>query len=288
MLIKLPIIDETVKNKKVLVRGDIDIPDGDFFRLKVIKPTLDFLLNNNCQIILCGHRGRPNGKVVPELSTKIIAGWFGNQFQVLENLRFDPREEANDPDFARQLADLAEVYVNEAFADSERAHASIVGIPKLLPHYAGFRLAKEVEVLSKVLENPVRPLLVIIGGAKIETKQPLIDKMKSFADAVVVGGKLATEEKDFMIESLPSAKTIVWNGVFGEVETGNVAGTQKLVDLILAQTQAFKIVGGGDTVAFLDKLRLTDKFDWVCSGGGSMLKFLAGETLPGIEVLTNP
>lgn len=284
-MISLPIIDETVKNKKVLVRGDIDIPDGDFFRLEAIKPTIDFLLQNNNQVILCGHRGRPNGKVVPELSTKIIADYFESKFQVLENLRFDPREENNDPEFARGLAGMAEVYVNEAFADSERAHASIVGVPKFLPHFAGFRLAKEVEVLTKVLENPARPLLVIIGGAKIETKQPFINEMKNFADHVVIGGLLATKEKDFLIDSLPPAKTIVWNGVFGEIETGHVAGTEKLTKLILENKDAYKIVGGGDTVGFLQKNNLLSGFNFVSTGGGSMLKLLAGEKLPGIEAL---
>ena len=280
---KLPIIDETIKDKKVLVRGDIDIPDGDFFRLEAIKPTIDFLLQNNNQIILCGHRGRPTG-FDPNLTTKPIQDFFP-KIKVLENLRFDPREINNDESLAKELAQNQDIFVNESFAESYREVASISGVAKLLPHYAGFRLAKEIEVLSRVLENPQRPLLIVIGGAKIETKQPLIDKMKSFADFVIVGGKLATEEKDFLIESLPPAKTIVWNGVFGEIETGHEAGTRKLVDLILVQTDAYKIVGGGDTVGFLDKIGLTEKFDWVCSGGGSMLAFLAGEKLPGIEAL---
>lgn len=272
----------------------MDIPDGDFFRLEAIKPTIDWLLANNCQVTLCGHRGRPNGKIVPELSTEIIANWFNkkdsgrgqnDQLTVLENLRFDPREENNDPGFARGLALNQDIFVNESFAESYREVASISGVAKLLPHFAGFRLAKEVEVLSKVLESPDRPLLVIIGGAKIDTKQPLIEKMKNFADFVVVGGKLATQEKDFIIDSLPMAKTIIWNGVFGEIETGHVAGTQKLIDLILAQKDAYKIVGGGDTIGFLDRLGLTNKFNWVSTGGGSMLKFLSGEKLPGIEAL---
>lgn len=283
---KLPIINETIKNKKVLVRGDIDVPLKPFddTRLKNIKPTIDFLLKQNCQVILCGHLGRPNGKIVPELSTRPIQEYFSS-IKVLENLRFDPREENNNEDFARQLADMADIYVNEAFAASERAHASIVGVPKFLPHFAGFRLAKEVEILSKVLENPARPLLVIIGGAKIETKQPLIAKMKNFTDAVVVGGKLATDEKDFFVESLPPAKTIVWNGVFGEIETGHVVGTEKLIKLILENKEAYKIVGGGDTVWFLQKNNLLSNFDFVSTGGGSMLKLLAGEKLPGIEAL---
>lgn len=278
-------IDESVAGKRVLVRGDVDIPDGDFFRLETIKPTIDFLLTNSCQVTLCGHRGRPKS-FDPKLTTRPVQDYFP-QVKVLENLRFDPREEANDPSLAKELAAMADIFVNESFAESYREVASISGVAKLLPHFAGFRLAKEVEVLSGILENPKRPLLVIIGGAKVETKQPLIDKMKNFADVVVVGGRLATVEKDFIINSLPEAKTIVWNGVFGEVETGNVEGTRKLIDLILAQKEAYKIVGGGDTVGFLDKLGLTEKFDWVSSGGGSMLKFLSGEKLPGVEILVS-
>lgn len=283
MVMKLPVIDETVKNKRVLVRGDIDVPDGDFFRLEAIKPTIDFLLQNNNQVILCGHRGRPTG-FDPKLTTKPIQDFFSN-IKVLENLRFDPREINNDESLARELAQNQDIFVNESFAESYREVASISGVAKLLPHFAGFRLAKEVEVLSKVLENPVRPLLVIIGGAKIETKQPLIDKMKNFADQVVIGGLLATKEKDFLIDSLPPAKTIIWNGVFGEVETGHVTGTEKLINLILENKEAYKIVGGGDTVGFLQKNNLLSNFDFVSTGGGSMLKLLAGEKLPGIEAL---
>jgi phosphoglycerate kinase len=286
---KLPVVDETIKDKRVLVRGDIDVPlkDGqiqDDTRLKDIKPTIDFLLQNGCQVTLCGHLGRPEGVIKPELSSKPIQEYFP-AVRVLENLRFDIREEKNDGSLAKELTQDKDIFVNESFAESYREVASITGVAKLLPHYAGFRLAKEVEVLSKVLEDPERPLLVIIGGAKIDTKQPLIDKMQDLADFVVVGGKLATQEKDFLIDSLPQAKTIVWNGPMGAVEAGYTAGTQKLIDLILAQKDAYKIVGGGDTVAFLDKLGLTDKFNWVSSGGGSMLKFLSGEKLPGIEAL---
>ena len=301
----LPVIDDSINNKRVLVRGDIDIPEGDFFRLEAIKPTIDFLLKNNNQVILCGHIGRPNGKIVDGLSTKIISDWFkkedsiaslqNDKLIVLENLRFDPREEANDESLAKELATLADVYVNEAFAACEREHASIVGVPKLLPHFAGFRLAKEVEVLSKVLENPTRPLLVIIGGAKIETKQPLIDKMKTFADTVIVSEKIAspvarndinTDYFDKFSEIFINAKTIIWNGPFGQIEDEEYqAGTKRLVELILENKEAYKIVGGGDTIGFLNKSGLTDKFNWVCTGGGSMLKFLSGEKLPGIQAL---
>ncbi|MCL4390213.1 MAG: phosphoglycerate kinase [Patescibacteria group bacterium] len=296
----LPIVDKSVAGKRVLVRGDIDVPLSPFddSRLKNIKPTIDFLLDQNCQVILAGHIGRPGGKVVSELSTKPIQEWVsrkvGKQVRVLENLRFDPREEANDESLAGQLAAMADIYVNEAFADSERAHASIVGVPKLLPHFAGFWLAQEVEQLSIVQKNPHRPLLIIIGGVKWETKAPLAEKMKAFADEVVVsrdleltaGGNDVTLDAVYSLQlSISNAGTIVWNGPIGKVEDITYqVGTRKLAELIVA-SPAVKITGGGDTVAFLDKLGLTDKFDWVSSGGGSMLKFLAGEELPGIEAL---
>ncbi len=336
-MIKLPVVDQIsdISGKRIFVRGDIDVPlnEGhikDDTRLRDIWPTIEFLLSKNCQVVLAGHLGRPEGKVVPELSSRPVASWVSDhvngqvseiqggfkvneQIIVLENLRFNPGEEENSPEFAQHLASLAEVYVNESFAVDEREHASIVGVPKLLPHYAGFRLAREIEVLSKVLENPARPLVVIIGGAKLETKIPLISKMENVADAVIVGGKLLSEikigspimamekvkilrltdnTKDITLESidrqsaiLASAGTIVWNGPVGLVEEYNYqVGTRRIAELVAA-SPAYKIVGGGDTVGFLEKLGLTEKYDWVCSGGGSMLKFLAGEKLPGVEAL---
>ena len=310
-------------------------------RLKDIWPTIEFLLGQGCDVIIAGHIGRPEGQKDLTLSTAPIAHWFSakvnkrqdfeepediqpyqfpNGLQgflvspkllILENLRFDPREENNDPQYASELASLAQIYVNESFACAEREHASVVGVPKLLPHYAGFRLAKEVCELGKILENPSRPMVVVIGGAKLETKLPVINKMAQVADAVIVGGKLLVEtadmefspkvyllkltedQKDVVQNTIDScgslievAKTIVWNGPFGMVEDFTYqVGTKRLAELITANDQAYKVVGGGDTVGFLDKLGLTNKFNWVSSGGGSMLKLLAGEKLPGLEVL---
>lgn len=312
-----------VLGKRVFVRGDIDVPlengkISDETRLKDIWPTIEFLLNQNCDVVLAGHLGRPGGKVDSSLSSSPVKEWFitktnGNsKLQVLENLRFDPREETNDENYAKELAGMADVYVNEAFASCGGEHASIVGVPKLLPHYAGFRLAKEVEVLSNMTSNPKRPMLAIIGGAKLETKIPVISKMAEVADNVIVGGKLLTEysvssiqysekvitlqlienKKDCTLESIDNiqslvtaAATIVWNGPVGIVEDLTYqVGTKRLAELVTA-SPAYKVVGGGDTIGFLDKLGLTDKFDWVSSGGGSMLKLLAGEELPGITAL---
>jgi len=317
----LPAVDMAqVAGKKVLVRGDIDVPlkDGaivDDTRLKDIKPTIDYLVQSGAEVILCGHIGRPafadvSGRYA--LSTKPIQEYF-KEVKVLENLRFDPREEANDESLAKELAAMADIYVNEAFATCEREHASIVGVPKLLPHFAGFRLEKEVEVLTKVLENPQRPLLTIIGGAKPETKVPVILEMAKISDRVIVGGRLigsymcgtlealkkidvinlTDDGNDANLESvdqyqdlIKNAATVVWNGPLGMTENFTYqVGTRRLAELIVSNEKAYKIVGGGDTTAFINKLGLADKFQWVSSGGGSMLKFLSGETLPGIEAL---
>ncbi len=347
---QLPSIESAdLKNKTVFVRGDIDVPYGpvidknhqtttgilDDTRLQSIWPTIEYLLKQNCKIILAGHIGRPEGKEDLTYSSKLVALWFTNKviapnevsdvilgnnikgfavndkLTVLENLRFDPREEANDEIFARELADLAQIYINEAFAVCERAHTSLVGLPKLLPHYAGLRLLKEVEVFTTILDLPRRPIIVIIGGAKLETKLPVIANMSNYADRVIVGGKLLHEVgekkgkilyldltpdgKDTTLESvdqcqiiLSYAATIIWNGPLGKVEEYTYQlGSRRMAELMVNNTKAFKVVGGGDTITFLDKLGLKEKFDWISTGGGSMLKFLAGEELPGLKALEN-
>lgn len=330
-----------IKGKKVFLRADIDVPltirdngviqISDATRLEALQPTLYHLTQNNCQVILAGHIGRPGGKELSQLSSKPVAQWFteglkdpslkevmlGNikgyvindKLTVLENLRFFPGEEGNDENFAKELASLADVYVNESFATCERAHASIVGIPKFLPHYAGMRLIKEIEVFTTVMEIPRRPFVAVIGGAKLETKIPVINKMAEYADRVIVGGELLKEvtdrapkvlyldlangRRDTTLESIDQtqvilsyASTIIWNGPVGYIEDHTFQiGTRRLAELIASNTKAFKIVGGGDTIGFIAKLGLSDKFEWVSIGGGSMLKFLAGEKLPGVEAL---
>ncbi len=188
-----------------------------------------------------------------------------------------------------------------------------------MPHFAGFRLEEEVKVLSELMKDPKRPLVVIVGGAKIETKLPLIDKMHDFADYVLVGGKLASESKilfklqhekrdkvrstlligelnetgdDITDESLNNflqivklAKTVVWNGPLGKVEEkGKSERTRKLAQGII-ESGAYSVVGGGDTLSFLKKEGLLDKFSFYSTGGGAMLAFLSGEKLSGLEAL---
>jgi len=215
-----------LEGKKIFLRLDLDVPieNGqivDDSRLLASMDSLNYILSNWGNVIIAGHLGRPVG-VYLKYTLEPVARWFAEKLQgtlekgrigefegwkikdnffVLENLRFFEGEEKNDPFFSQKLASLAEIYVNDAFAVSHRAHASIVGVPKILPHYAGLNLEKEIENLGKVLENPTRPLTIIIGGAKIETKLPLVKKMLTFADSVLVGGAIALELKTKMTEN---------------------------------------------------------------------------------------
>jgi phosphoglycerate kinase len=213
-----------VKNKRVLVRVDFDVPVSekgiviDNTRVKGCLPTLEYLVKQKAKIILISHMGRPNGKKDKKLSLKLIAEElekllnkkilfsseiFGAKVEgkikkmefgdilLLENIRFWKEEEENSLEFAEKLVKLGDVYVNESFAVSHRKHASIVGIPKLLPSVAGFTLEKEISELNKILNKPEKPLIAIIGGAKIETKIKVINKFLKIADKVLIGGALA-------------------------------------------------------------------------------------------------
>lgn len=361
-----------VKGKKIFLRADLDVPivDGKFkddFRLLSVAPTIEYLLKQGAKIIIAGHLGRPKG-IDKSLSLEPVAKWFFKEFKtlnlkfefklkienlklaklgdfegwqitpnlfLLENLRFYEDEEKNDLEFARKLAAFADVYVNEAFANSHRNHASIVGVPKYLPHFPGFHLQKEVEVLSDILKSPKRPLTVVIGGAKLETKLPLVSKMHELADYVLIGGKLAGETKELLkiqhekitltsgrkksallvadlnkeglditpksvenfLQIIALARTVVWNGPLGKISEDKKTlakseeGSKKLAEG-LVKSQAYVVVGGGDTVGFLEKACLLDRFAclpksryFLSTGGGAMLAFLSGGKLPGLEAL---
>lgn len=182
----------------VLLRSDFDVPlkDGkivDDFRLKAALPTIKFLLKRGAKITIISHLGRPGGKVIEALRLDPVVQWLrkklgaSNQIRLLENLRFSPGEEKNDPDFAKKLASLGEIFVNDAFTVCHRRHASIVGIPRLLPSFAGLRLKKEVEGLKKALKSK-KDLVVILGGAKTETKIPVIKNLVKLGAVVLLGG----------------------------------------------------------------------------------------------------
>lgn len=337
---------EAIKGKKVLLRLDLDVPLGKLtgdslpagqaglqvtedFRLKAGLPTLKLCLENAEAVIIMGHIGRPEGKEVKELSVAPIYDWYeengfaedlkSQKLRILENLRFEKGEsfdttqdETIVSEYAKELAALGDIYVNEAFASYHEA-ASTTVLPHLLPHYAGLRFAVEVERLTRILEDPGRPLVVIIGGAKIEDKLPLIKVMAELADHVLVGGKLISEiekepalkdvlgdkvivgkliegGKDITEETVEEwkkmihwANMVVWNGPLGVVEEGFENSKKIAQEIIDAGCES--IVGGGDTVASLGKWEMLGKFNFVSTGGGAMLKFLTDKTLPTIEAL---
>src|SRR3989344_833522 len=221
---------EFVSQKKVLLRYDIDVPlrqaQGhgqleveDDFRLKAGLTTLKLCLENASEVIMMGHIGRPNGED-PKYSVAPIYQWLISQndlrshtssgkLKLLENLRFEEGEDEASLQYATELAELGDIYINEAFAAYHRASSTTV-LPTLLPHAAGLNFAKEVETLKNVKENPGKPLIVIMGGAKVQDKLPVIQVMAKIANKVLVGGKLVKEIKDLEM-SVPG------NAVLGEL-----------------------------------------------------------------------
>lgn len=320
-----------VSGMRVFLRADLDVSVKEApnsIRLKVLKPTVDFLLSHGCaKVIIAGHYGRPAGPN-PVLSLRNIAPYVEIALQrsvvfsqvleirslenlfLLENLRFWPGEEANDVEFAQKLASMADCYVNDAFGVSHRAHASIVGVPRSLPHAVGLHLEEEVNQLSKLIKNPQRPFVAIIGGAKLETKLPVIENLAKIADYVLVGGLIAKEygiatpyKANIIVASqnsqgmdideksaqkfaqiIKTAKTVVWNGPVGKFEEGHDFGSRAIAQAIV-DSGAYSVVGGGETVDFLGKAGFLSKVSFASCGGGAMLEFLSGKELPGIVAL---
>jgi phosphoglycerate kinase len=201
--------DLDVHGRRVLVRADLNVPlrDGavaDDTRIRAALPTVEYLLDNGASVILCSHLGRPKGEPRPELSLRPVADRiaellgrpvaFGDEqgeLRLLENLRFDPREERNDPTLAAELAAMADLYVNDAFGAAHRAHASTEGVAHLLPSAAGLLLEAELDAFRRLLEEPQHPFVVVIGGVKVADKIGVIDRFTGLADAVLVGGAMA-------------------------------------------------------------------------------------------------
>ncbi|MCL4354962.1 phosphoglycerate kinase [Patescibacteria group bacterium] len=347
---------DKIENKTVLVRADLDVPlkDGeveDSARLEAVVRTLEFLFKNKAKVVLIGHLGRPDpqssisnfqlSKENEKFSLEPVVRWFYSKFKnenefpknekigdfygwrlddnfsILENLRFYKEEKENDLDFSKKLTSLADCYVNDAFAVSHRTHSSVVGVCKFIPHFAGLRLQEEVDQLSIILEKPARPLVVIIGGVKIETKLPVVKNMHGRADYILVGGKIAeqmkilfneqhqdTERKSILLvadltedknditqksaenfaQIIKTARMVVWNGPLGFTEQG-FDKSSRIVSQSIVDSEAYSVIGGGDTGACLKKLGYYDKFSFVSMGGGAMLDFLSGQKLPGLEVL---
>jgi len=337
-----------VKDKRVLVRCDFNVPlnkEGnilDDFRIKQTLPTIEYLIEKGAKVILMSHLGRPEGKVVeslkltpiqnrlmeyldynppatyiskaPDCVGEEIEKWSREmqpgEILLLENLRFYKEEEGNNEGFARKLAKLGDIYINDAFSVCHRNHASIVGIPKYLPSGAGFLLEKEVKVLSQIIKNPKRPLVVIIGGSKVEDKAKVAERFSEIANFLLLGNLIAEErikekkskkiffptdskknldigEKTIKIfkEKIFKARTIFWAGPLGKIEEKKYQkGTREIAKAII-DSGAFSVIGGGDTVEFVNKIGLIEKFSHVSVGGGAMLAFLVGEKLPGLEAL---
>lgn len=332
---------EEIKGKRVVVRCNFDVPieDGqvqDTTRIEDAVSTIKLLLDYDCKLILLAHYDRPKGEfdeskslqpIVPILSQLVgqpvqfvayqkavnqMVIDANSQISLLENLRFWPGEEANEQAFAQSLADLADIYVNQAFAVCHRQHASMVSLPTMLPAYAGVNLAKEVDILAKSRNNPDKPLAVIIGGAKLETKEPLVDVFAHVADNILVGGKVALDLKskgaslpanvtladmvdsgrDITEESatkfadiIHQAKTVIWNGTMGVFEESEYQQGTRIVAEAIHSTAAFTVVGGGDTETALTELGLEDNINFISTGGGAMLTFLSEGTLVALELL---
>lgn len=341
------ITDFDFKQKKVLVRCDFNVPlkEGkilDDFRIKKAIPTIKFLKERKAKVILMSHLGKPAGKEIEELRLDPIAKRLeklikqkikkvnscvgemvekevnnlkNGEVLMLENLRFYPGEEKNESVFVQNLAKLGEIFINEAFSASHRAHASIVGVPRILPSGIGFWFEKEILNLEKFTKEYQHPLVVLIGGKKIKDKAPLVEKFSEIADWILVNHLIWKEiqetkiklkfperilppvdgKNDFLdigpktiklfSEKIKEAKTIFWNGPFGKIEEKKFqTGTKRLAEAI-AKSKGFSLVGGGETIEFINSLKMVKKFSFVSTGGGALLEFLVGKKLPGLEVL---
>ena len=342
-----------IKDQTILVRTDYNVPvvDGeitDTNRITESFPTLKYLLDQGAKkIIIISHMGRPKGQKVPELSLKPVANVLAEglgikvdfvddvsgpevkmavedlkkgEILLLENLRFWSGEEANSEDFAHEIVDSthADLIVEDGFAVVHRAHASTDAIAHLIPAVAGLLVEKEATALSKVMTNSEHPMLVIIGGAKVEDKQPLIEAFLPLADKIAVGGKIsadgytASDAKIYVAEDfdtdgagakldigpvataeiaklISEAQTVIWNGVLGKVEDPAFDTSSTIVAKLLGEnSKIFSVILGGDTTSFVRHLQKESpdlKYSLVSTGGGAALEFLLGQQLPGIENL---
>lgn len=254
---------------------------------------------------------------VPELSERnifqAVSGAPEGSVLLLENIRFFLGEEGNDPEFARMIASPFEMFVNDAFSVCHRDQTSVVGVARLLPSSAGFHVQEEVEYLSRVLADPKHPSVAIIGGAKIDTKLSLLRRFEQMYDRILVGGKVANEAVDqrihfsdkvilpvdfvdnrldiglqtraLFLDAIASAKTVVWNGPMGMFEDARYAEGTRAVAQAIADSNAYTVAGGGESVQVLEEMGLMEKVSFVSTGGGAMLDFLSGERMPGLEVL---
>lgn len=384
-----------LEGKRVLVRVDFNVPLDeelkitDDTRIVAALPTIKYLVAHKAKVILMSHLGRPKGKIIErfkldpvahrlsellEQKVKKLDDCIGKEVEeeieklqpgeivLLANLRFHLEEEKNDPEFSKALVNLADIFINDAFGTAHRAHASTVGVAEILPSCAGFLMAKEIEVLSNLMENPERPFVVLLGGAKISGKIEIVQNLLNVADIILIAGgmsytclaalgnevgKSLLEEYDLTvvrkmlekaeeigskillpvdlviarkevseeavsklvrIENIPKdgigvdlgveslgifekelkkAKTIFWNGPVGVFEIEKFAkGTNKIARCLAdMENKATTVIGGGDSIAAIDKIGVAEKITHISTGGGASLEFLGGKKLPGIEIL---
>ena len=390
---KKSVRDVDVAGKKVFVRVDFNVPleNGritDDTRIRETLPTIRYLIEKGAKVILASHLGRPKGQVVEELRLTPVAKRLSEllgrpvakadeaigetvraqiaqmkdgDVLLLENVRFYPGEEKNDPELAKAFADLADLYVNDAFGAAHRAHASTEGIARHLPAVSGLLMEKELQVLGKALHNPDRPFTAIIGGAKVKDKIDVIDNLLNIADNLLIGGglsytflkaqgyeigkSLVDDEKldlalgfinkakekgcNFLlpvdivvadafnekantkvvpISQIPadwegvdigpetrkryadiirSSKLVVWNGPMGVFEIEPFSHGTRAIAEACANTEAYTVIGGGDSAAAVEKFNLADKMDHISTGGGASLEFMEGKALPGVVALND-
>ena len=386
--------NENLYQKNVLLRLDLNVPlkNGiitDQTRIDKILPIINFLLSKNSKIIVVSHVGRPNGKKNSELSMKPICEYlekkinkkiklisddifqlekddlFSEEFDeiiCLENIRFYEKEVKNDISLAKQLAGLADLFVNDAFSCSHRSHTSICKITEFLPSFAGLQLEAELSALKKVTSEIVKPITCIIGGSKISTKIGIIKNLiPKFNNIIIVGamannilkykgnqiGKSVKEENckriieeifetskqyscsiiypvdvlvgknlnsvskvktldeidndDLILDIGPktikkiqkvieNSKTVLWNGPAGYFENPNFAnGSYEIAKAIVKKNKnksIYSVVGGGDTIALINKINVIKDFNFVSTAGGAFLEYLEGKDLPGIKALS--
>ncbi|GJM97728.1 hypothetical protein PR202_ga14677 [Eleusine coracana subsp. coracana] len=370
-----------LKEKKVFLRADLNVPLDDNQkitddnRIRASVPTIKFLMEKGAKVILASHLGRPKGvtpkyslkPLVPRLTEllgaqvvmandcigeeveKLAASLPNGGVLLLENVRFYKEEEKNDPEFAKKLASVADLYVNDAFGTAHRAHASTEGVTKYLkPAVAGFLMQKLIRVLTAVgiglscgaVANPKKPFAAIVGGSKVSTKIGVIESLLAKVDILILGGgmiftfykaqgyavgKSLVEEDKLELaisliqkakskgivpassipdgwmgldigpdsiksfsQTLDTTKTVIWNGPMGVFEFEKFAAGTDAIAKKLAELTAkgvTTIIGGGDSVAAVEKAGLADKMSHISTGGGASLELLEGKTLPGVMAL---
>jgi len=387
---KKSVRDLDVNGKRVLVRVDFNVPIDsktervtDDTRIRRALPTIKYLLENGAKPILISHLGRPKGEPDPKYAMDPVAArleellgqpvtkfdaavgteveadlntWNGGGVVLLENSRFYPGETKNDPELADGLARLADLYVNDAFGAAHRAHATTVGVAERLPAAAGLLMEEELDNLDRVLRDPERPFVAVLGGAKVSDKLGVIESLLNVADFLLVGGAMCftffksrgynvgnslvedefleqagrllegaggkivlpvdivaapameegAETKVVRVDEMPSdwlgldigpatvedfkahlgrAKTIFWNGPMGVFEIDQFAKGTEGVARAVAESDAVSIIGGGDSVAAVNKLGLEDRMSFISTGGGASLEYVEGKELPGVAVL---